>query len=524
MYTLIEFHGRLSRSDKRPANPGRYDLLFQLHASSDSAATLWSETLKGVDVAPGGFYYVTLGQKLGLNAGLFTGGPRWLSVRVIAGGKRSDEHSSRVPVLGQLICLAELMQGVENRVAQIEGALTGIGSARSGRREGSAGQLRDWAQEMADRLALLEEGGGGARLEHLQQITVRLDEIDGDDGRLTRLEDELEDIVGKDGDLVDLNERMDLLEARAPDLISRLREREGETGRERFDAIDASMRALRERVAELDRTLIELRAAMDTLREAPPAGPEKIGAVKKSGDTMSGALTIQRGGLDLPSGTLTARSAEIASVEAATQIKTARLVADALELRGDLLTDSAKRTLQVRNLEGRHGSGKRDGPLHLNARGGAEVVVGNAEQRSGVEVFGPVSADALRLPSGALAQVFKGAASLSPGDVVVSEGGGARVATSATLADRRVIGVVVASAALQLGGSGDGQISVALMGVVPCKVEGPVAPGDALICGGEPGHGRACADPASHAGAIFGKALEGLESGRGTIRVLIAPR
>ncbi len=521
MYTLIEFHGRLSRSDKRPANPGRYDLLFQLHASADGAAALWTEALKGVEVAPGGFYYVTLGQKASLSASLFTAGPRWLSVRVVAGGKRSDEHSSRVPVLGQLICLADTVQQVETRVQQIEATLASLGAARGARREGG---LRDWAQELTDRLSVLEEGGSGVRGGQLEQIVLRLEAIDGEEGRLTRIEDELEDIVGPDGDIVDLNERMDLLEDRAPDLIANLRAREGETGKERLRAIDEAIRGLSQRISDADRTLIELRAALQTLREAPPPGPEQIGALRKSGDTMNGALVIQRGGLDVQGGTLAAKSAEIASVEAATQIRTARLVTEAIDLRGDLLVDSPRRALQVRHVEGRHGSGKRDGPLHLNARGGAEVVVGNAEQRAGLEVHGPLSADAAVLPRAGVAQVFKGGAALSPGDVVALEANG-RAAHASGPGDRRVIGVVCAEAGLLLGGAaGDGHVAVALAGVVPCRVEGPVSPGDALVSGAEPGHGRASVDPAADAGAIFGKALEGLESGRGTIRVLIAPR
>lgn len=527
MYTLIEFHGRLSRSDKRPANPGRYDLLFQLHPSADGAATLWTETQKGIDVAPGGFYYVTLGQRTALAASLFAGGPRWLSVRVVAGGKRSDEHSSRVPVLGQLICLADAVSQLEGRLTQVESALGSLGSPRGGRREGGPGQVREWAQELADRLAALEDQGGSVRNGQIEELRLRLDAIDGEEGRITRIEDELEDIVGPDGDLVDLNERMDLLEERAPDLIANLRKREGESGRERLNQMDDALRALRDRVGELDRTLIELRAAIETVREQPPPGPEAIGALRRTGDTMTGGLTITRGGLNVQGGTLAARSAELASLEAETQVKTARLVAEAIDLRGDLLVDSSKRSLQVRHVEGRHGSGKRDGPLHLNARGGAEVVVGNAEQRSGLEVFGTVSADGLALSAAALGQVFKAAPGLQAGDVVVT-GDGARVAHAAAAGDRRVVGVVLGSPGLLLGGPlGDGQVAVATQGVVACKVEAdraPVQPGDWLVASAEPGHAALSPDPAADAGAILGKALQGLESGRATIRVLLAPR
>lgn len=528
MYTLIEFHGRLSRSDKRPANPGRYDLQFQLHPSADGNATLWSESLKGVDVAPGGFYYVTLGQRSSLSASLFANGPRWLSVRVVAGGKRSEEHSSRVPVLGQIVCLGDLVHQLEGRVQQIEGALQGI-NPRGSRREGGVPPLREWAEDLADRVRTLEEQGGGAPGGQIEQLLLRLDAIDGEEGRLTRIEDELDDIVGTDGDLIDLNERMDLLEERAPDLIANLRAREGETGRERMNQMEDALRALRERLVDMDRTVVELRAAIQKLHEAPLPAPEAIGAVRKSGDTLSGPLTIQRGGLDVHSGAITARSAEIASLESATQVKTARLVTDALDLRGDLLVDSAKRVLQVRSVEGRHSSGKRDGPLHLNTRGGAEVVVGNAEQRKGMDVFGPIAADTASVRSGVVAQVFRGGAALSAGDVVAVDAADAgRVAHPGGAADRGVVGVVCDAAGLVLGGPlGSGSVAVALYGVVSARAEAesaPIRPGDSLISSAVAGHARACGDLAADAGAILGKALEGLESGRGTIRVLLSAR
>jgi len=525
MYTLIEFHGRLSRSDKRPANPGRYDLLFQLHATVDGTAAIWSETVRGVEVAPGGFYYVALGQKAPLVANFFTSGPRWLSVRVIIGGKRSDEHSSRVPLLGQVVSLADLAQQLDARVAQIENTLSNLGAPRGASRDPGGG-LREWASDVTARLNGIEERGGGLSGDLINRLHLRLEAIDGDEGRLTRIEDELEDIVGTDGDIVDLNERMDLLEAQAPDLIANLRQRESESGRERINQMDDAIRALHDRFVEVDRTLVELRAAIQALREEPPPGPEAIGALKKSGDTMSGALTIQKGGLNIASGGLTARSAEIASVEAATQVKTARVVTEAVDLRGDLVVDSAKRFVQVRHVEGRHGSGKRDGPLHLNARGGAEVVVGNDEQRAGMHVHGLTSADGAVLGGGPLAVTLEASGKPRPGDVVVLDGG--KVALCALTGDPRVIGVVAASPALLLGGpANDGRVAVATHGVTPCRVDAsatPIRPGDRLVCGSTSGHARSAEGLEPAAGAILGKALEGLESGQATIQVLLTPR
>lgn len=272
MSTLIEFHGRLSRSDKRPANPGRYDLLFQLHPTAEGAAVLWSETLKDIDVAPGGFYYVILGQMTPLSSNLFTTAPRWLSVRVLASGKKTEEHSSRVPLLGTEVALWEQVQGVEARLAQIEHVLMGA-ETRVGR---STGRLRDWMDEVTERVAALERRvSDESSPRQLVEVLARLEGIDGDDGRLTRLEDELEDIVGPDGDIVDLNERMDQLEGRAPELIANLRAREGETGRERIERLDLHIQGLRDRIADVDRAVDALRTAMQELRDGPSPPPRQ---------------------------------------------------------------------------------------------------------------------------------------------------------------------------------------------------------------------------------------------------------
>ena len=74
------------------------------------------------------------------------------------------------------------------------------------------------------RLVSIESGTEMASVvRRVESMMGRLDEVDRDDGRLDRLEDELHDIVGPDGDVVDLNERMDRLEGRAPELIAALK-------------------------------------------------------------------------------------------------------------------------------------------------------------------------------------------------------------------------------------------------------------------------------------------------------------
>jgi hypothetical protein len=66
------------------------------------------------------------------------------------------------------------------------------------------------------------------------------------------------------------------------------------------------------------------------------------------------------------------------------------------------------------------------------------------------------------------------------------------------------------------------EIPMAVVGIVPCKVSaenGPVHPGDLLVTSGTPGH--AMRDEAPAVGTVLGKALEALDSGTGTIRVLV---
>ena len=85
-------------------------------------------------------------------------------------------------------------------------------------------------------------------------------------------------------------------------------------------------------------------------------------------------------------------------------------------------------------------------------------------------------------------------------------------------ADPRVVGVAAGPAV-------DGIAPVATYGVVPCRADaayGNIRPGDLLASSPTPGHAMRAAG--SDAGTILGKALEPLEAGTGTIRVLVMPR
>ncbi len=76
----------------------------------------------------------------------------------------------------------------------------------------------------------------------------------------------------------------------------------------------------------------------------------------------------------------------------------------------------------------------------------------------------------------------------------------------------------------QEGTLADGQHPVALSGRVYCWVDaslGAIEPGDLLTTSSTPGHAMKAMDTAKAQGAIIGKAMTGLKSGKGLILVLV---
>jgi hypothetical protein len=116
-----------------------------------------------------------------------------------------------------------------------------------------------------------------------------------------------------------------------------------------------------------------------------------------------------------------------------------------------------------------------------------------------------------------------------PGSVVVLAGDD-RVTVSSEPYDHRVAGVVSGAGSYRPGIVLDrkpdgGRCPLALSGKVWCKVDAtgsPIAVGDMLTSSATPGHAMRATDPARSFGAIIGKALEGLEAGRGLVPVLVA--
>lgn len=115
------------------------------------------------------------------------------------------------------------------------------------------------------------------------------------------------------------------------------------------------------------------------------------------------------------------------------------------------------------------------------------------------------------------------------GSVVVFAGED-RVRMSDAPYDRRVAGVVSGAGSYRPGlildrQDGRERLPLALVGKVWCKVDadcGPVALGDMLTTSSTPGHAMRAADPARAFGAVIGKALGSLQSGRALVPVLVA--
>jgi hypothetical protein len=71
------------------------------------------------------------------------------------------------------------------------------------------------------------------------------------------------------------------------------------------------------------------------------------------------------------------------------------------------------------------------------------------------------------------------------------------------------------------------EVPVAVVGIVPCKVTdegGPIAPGDLLVSSSTPGYAMRGVDRSRLTGAVLGKALTGLQNGKGKIEVLVTLR
>jgi hypothetical protein len=148
-----------------------------------------------------------------------------------------------------------------------------------------------------------------------------------------------------------------------------------------------------------------------------------------------------------------------------------------------------------------------------------------------VEVTGTLNVGVdIRLVNGDCAEEFDvELGPIEPGTVVVLSDGG-RLLPSADAYDKRVAGVVSGAGGYRPGLTLDAQdaaterVPVALMGKVYCRVDAESAPiqtGDMLTTATTPGHAMKATDITRAFGAVIGKALGSLTTGKGLIPILV---
>lgn len=118
-----------------------------------------------------------------------------------------------------------------------------------------------------------------------------------------------------------------------------------------------------------------------------------------------------------------------------------------------------------------------------------------------------------------------------PGTVMVLDEAGEALSESSKAYDSRVAGIVCGAGSFRPGlildrRSGPTErVPIALVGKVYCKVDAgsvPIRPGDVLTTSDTPGHAMRATNRARAFGAVIGKALGSVESGRALIPVLVS--
>ena len=165
-------------------------------------------------------------------------------------------------------------------------------------------------------------------------------------------------------------------------------------------------------------------------------------------------------------------------------------------------------------------------------------VTGNVQCNSNLSASGIVTANSLQLTGGSdLAEPYKIAASADvqplPGMVVAidpSQTGQMRVSTRAY--DAAVGGIISGAGGVhpgitlrQTGTVADGTLPIACTGRVWCWCDagdgGAISPGDLLTTSDTPGHAMRVRDYDRARGAIIGKAMSALKTGKGLVLVLV---
>jgi hypothetical protein len=174
--------------------------------------------------------------------------------------------------------------------------------------------------------------------------------------------------------------------------------------------------------------------------------------------------------------------------------------------------------------KGAHGAALLDGSVTIN---GDVTVNANIAAVKSVTVSGDIN-----FANGDCAEHFDqvGAVPLEPGTVVVIDGLGA-IGECRAPYDRKVAGVIAGAGCYRPAIVLDSQASdtcrplVALVGKTQCKADATYAAievGDLMTTSQTPGHAMKASDLSRAFGAVIGKALAALPTGRGLVPILIA--
>lgn len=330
----IPFHGRL-------VHTGGYTdvqtvcLLFRIYLEPTGGAPMWEELHPEVACQPDGSFSVMLGDGQPVDPARIPIVRSFLAVHLSdPAGRQGPEQGARTPLAAAIF--AARLAVLEERIGELLPLRRRFAKLRRRLKERAGGEGAQLASAISADLSAGISADLSAQIsaQIITQIDARLDPIDGPDGRLARIADEVEDLVGADGDLADIYERLERLEGSGP------------LGREEVNVGDLARR---------------FAAAEQALSGLLVEG----GLMRRTGDQMSGPL------------------------------RTPRLTAEIVEAR-EVVIEGA-RPLQIRQIEGRPaspGAGgrvavRKEPMLLLNHRSGAEVVVGR-EEGAGLRVFGPI--------------------------------------------------------------------------------------------------------------------------------------
>jgi hypothetical protein len=147
-----------------------------------------------------------------------------------------------------------------------------------------------------------------------------------------------------------------------------------------------------------------------------------------------------------------------------------------------------------------------------------------SDQKYGIYTPDYLYAKGTQVPAADVAEYMQVAENVTPGTVLVIGKGGV-LRPSLTAYDTHVAGIVSTQPGVSLGtkeNGNPGEAQIAVAGKVPCKVDasnGPIEEGDLLTTSSRPGYAMKATDP--KIGTVLGKAMGSLESGTGTIEVIV---